>query len=380
MSRALLHRPIRSALPAQLPLGILPGVVSGTGLVKTGPYTVANADKSKIIELDGATFYTLTLSAASGYDADFIITVANTDTTRAKTIAPAGLTSFLLFPGQSCIVFNASGTWMILGPGRWKPPPNLTLNVNSSVGNDANDGLATGSGNALATAQAALDMIANSFDFSCSPSFTTTITVLLGANDTTGLHWGPHDLVGSISGGGITLDGGGFSMSATGDAAIHLFFGAVMYIQNITLNNNAGAAALTLEHCSKAFIKSGVTFAGGAAGSHMQVMSNSSLEIDNNYSFNGNAGAHILAQDGGLVRCFATATATANATFTWTVIASNGAIIDFTNGAFSIGAFTITARRWEADNLGLVVSATGAPNTFFPGSSNGTTSGGGQGV
>jgi hypothetical protein len=40
----------------------------------------------------------------------------------------------------------------------------------------------------------------------------------------------------------------------------------------------------------------------------------------------------------------------------------------------------VTGKRWEADNLGLVVSATGTPNTFFPGNSNGSTSGGGQGV
>jgi hypothetical protein len=45
-----------------------------------------------------------------------------------------------------------------------------------------------------------------------------------------------------------------------------LFFGAIVYLKNIQINNSAAHGGLHLEQGAIAFIKSGVVFGGGGAG------------------------------------------------------------------------------------------------------------------
>lgn len=131
---------------------------------KTALYTVANTDNGDTIALGGTAFYTLTFNAASGYDANFLVLVVNEDTTRGKTIAPSGLSSFILWPLQSAFVFNDNGTWQVIRQGRWRLAGAVTLNVDPVNGLDTNDGLATGAGNALLTLNGASNVIQQQFD------------------------------------------------------------------------------------------------------------------------------------------------------------------------------------------------------------------------
>jgi hypothetical protein len=361
------------------------GVVGLTNvrLAKSGAYAALNADKGKTIALGGNGFYALTFNAASGYDADFMVTVLNEDAGRAKSIALTGGATFYLWPGQSILVFNQNNVWQTLGRGRWKLPASQTVYVNASLGNDANDGLATGT-SAMQTVQAALYLVTNNFDFLSNKAVDSIIIIQMQTNDTTGVHFGTHGLVGAVSGGDITLDGGGFSISNAGDtdSALHFFFGTVLYLQNLTIVPGTNHAGLQAEMGAKVFLKAGIVFAASPSGSsgaaHMQIQTAASVEVDVNYSISGSAGFHVFAKDGGsfVTPGAPTISVMTNIAVAIGAIATNGGILDFIGASYN----TVTGKRWEADNLGLVVSATGTPNTFFPGNSNGSTSGGGQGV
>lgn len=133
---------------------------------QTGAYVVLNTDKNSIVSLGGNAFYVLTLNAASGYDADFIIVIVNTDAGRAKCISPNGLPSFYLWPLQTIIVYNDANTWQLFGVSRWLWLTGHTFNTDHANGSDSvtvSDGLGTGAG-AFATIQNAVNVINNQVD------------------------------------------------------------------------------------------------------------------------------------------------------------------------------------------------------------------------
>ena len=133
-------------------------------LAKSANYTVANGDNGSTLALTGGG-NTLTLNAATSYDANFVILATNDDTTRAWKIAPNALTAFFLYPGQSVVMFRDGSVWKTTGrPIRWRFPAAVTLYVNAILGNDTNDGLASGSGNAFATVQKAWNTAVADFD------------------------------------------------------------------------------------------------------------------------------------------------------------------------------------------------------------------------
>lgn len=127
--------------------------VTSQRLAKTANYTVVNANKSKVLALGGTTCFTLTFTAASGYDADFRVTVLNEDTGRAKIVDLNG-TTFFLFPLQSVTVYASNSVWYADRPGRWKITAPVTVYVRTD-GDDDNDGLANTSAGAFLTLQQA---------------------------------------------------------------------------------------------------------------------------------------------------------------------------------------------------------------------------------
>jgi hypothetical protein len=142
---------------------------SNTRLAKTANYTVTNADKGVTLALGGNAFYTVTLNAASGYDANFAITIVNEDAGRGKRISPNGLTSFILWPKQTVRVYNQNSVWQTdpSAPTRWIIPGAVTFLVHPTLGSDTNDGLGSGSG-AFATIQKAVNVA--QYDVDCNGS------------------------------------------------------------------------------------------------------------------------------------------------------------------------------------------------------------------
>ncbi len=144
-------------------------VWTNTRNAKTTAYTLAPSDSGDTVALGGSGFYTLTANAPSAYPSAFLCTVLNEDTVRAKRVALSGGQSFYLYPEQSAVVYTQNNTWQFLKNNRWQLPGTTALQnlykwfVDGSLGNDANDGLATGSG-AKKTIQAAVDDLADFVD------------------------------------------------------------------------------------------------------------------------------------------------------------------------------------------------------------------------
>jgi hypothetical protein len=113
-------------------------------------YTVLNADKGSTIALSSG-FFKLTFNAASGYDANFGVVVVNEDTGRGKIISCNGLTDFILWPKQTCTVFNQNNVWKIDRPNQlWLVDSAPTFRVDPT-GSNNNDGLSTGATGAVQT-------------------------------------------------------------------------------------------------------------------------------------------------------------------------------------------------------------------------------------
>lgn len=146
--------------------GFRPGVVS----IQTSNYIAVQADAGTVINLSGNTFYSFSVAAPGGYTAPFTINVFNSST-RGKSIIVSGQPTFILWPGQACdITLDAvNGVWLEDRPGPWKPDTGQTFFVDPVNGNDGNDGLAAGAGNAFLTIQAAVDNIHKNYDAENSP-------------------------------------------------------------------------------------------------------------------------------------------------------------------------------------------------------------------
>jgi hypothetical protein len=143
---------------------------SNIRLAKTANYTVANADKGVTLALGGNAFFTVTLNAASTYDANFAITIVNEDAGRGKRISPNGLTSFILWPKQTVQIFNQNSVWRVDPPEqRWRDDAAPTFHVHPTLGSDTNDGLAAGAGGAVQTIQQAFNYVRNHMDLGIGP-------------------------------------------------------------------------------------------------------------------------------------------------------------------------------------------------------------------
>lgn len=104
---------------------------------------------------------TITFGAATGYPTNYATTIIN-NTTRGWTIAPNGMTSFILYPTQVCRVHRTGSAWSIENNYRWQTRAAQTFYVNHASGSNSNDGLTSGS--AFATIQYAIDTIEKTLD------------------------------------------------------------------------------------------------------------------------------------------------------------------------------------------------------------------------
>lgn len=115
------------------------GMVTNTNTTKSSNYTLQSTDSGSTFVLGGGVFFTVSANAASGYPANFIVRLINNDS-RGKSIALNGLSTFILWPGQSIFVANINNSWHYNDPGRWRKA-GVQFYVDTANGNDGNDGL-----------------------------------------------------------------------------------------------------------------------------------------------------------------------------------------------------------------------------------------------
>lgn len=353
------------------------GVLAWTNerLAKTADYTIANADRGKTLALGGAAYFTLTLNAASGYDANFAIRVVNEDTGRAKRISPNGLTSFLLYPGQDCMVFAQNNAWKATNPGRWRLTGSVTVYVDGTNGNANNDGLASGSGNALATLQQAANMVRDSVDLNgqavtisvADGTYTAGVSMTSGWTGAgtvtfTGNTGTPSNCVISVTSGNcfqftnnvLATIGGGFKLqTTTSGSAVRSETGAVVTI-------------------------SGAMEYGACATNQLHSINGGRIIVAANYTISGGCSVHAAGAGPASLVNIAGLTITLTGTPAWGVAFAQGFnlgnVIASSTCTFSGSA---TGARYTA-TLNGVVRVDGAASTYFPGNSAGSTASGGQ--
>jgi hypothetical protein len=125
---------------------------------------------SATIFAGGGAFYPITIGAASGYPGFCPLTITNTDAAAGKKLVVNGLTTRILWPGQSISYKINNAAWVVTSdPGKWTTPGTFYVNGTGSPqtcgttgaltcqpGNDANDGLTIAS--TLATVNQALSL------------------------------------------------------------------------------------------------------------------------------------------------------------------------------------------------------------------------------
>lgn len=352
--------------------------LTNTRLAKVANYSAANADKGSTIALGGNAFFTLTFNTASGYDANFAVTVVNEDAWsggRAKVIVLTGGDTFRLWPTQSITVYNQNNVWLTQGRGRARlPSGSFTINTDFTNGSDtlsSADGLATGAG-AFKTVNRALYSAYDEFDWRGSDAGQTTLVVLMasGSTDTTQVHLAIQAWPGGQGGAQVMIDGNTSTLS-TSSSCIQHYYG-LLQIRRLTLTSSAGNL-LDLDWGSRMFILDGVVF-GASSGPQIAVGDGVKLEFDNNFTISGGGQAFIQNTGGRVQASSISGTISANITYTGFAMfyAANNA---FTNAppTWTLGGHTVTGKKYDVEVNASLINVTNIPGTVA-----GTTAGGGQ--
>lgn len=298
------------------------GALSNIRNAQTAAYAVATSDQGTTIALGGNAFYALTLGAASGFPSNFMFLVLNEDSGRGKSIQINGLSNFVLWPLQSIIVFNDNGTWQVHGQRRWKMTgATINVYVDPLLGIDtvgATDGLASGTA-AFATTNHALNYFCcDQTDYSGIETAQTIVQINVAGTDPTRAHWSPHPAApGAQGAAAITIDGGGTAVLSGG---LQLYFGAVVSLQNITIQN--------------------------ASGNGADIQQNATLYLPSAVTIGACSGSGINLADGGLLYAAGTVTLSGNCTSIFNL--TNGAKLDMPAGSGIALSTNITATQFIA--------------------------------
>lgn len=355
-------------------------------LAKTATYALANADRGKTIALGGGAYYTLTVAAASGFDSDFMTLILNEDSVRAKKISINGLTDFFLFPGQTAILYNQNSAWKVYRNHRWQCPGGTTVFVDGTLGNDANDGLAVGTG-AVATPQVAINLIKANFDLANVGASPVVVQIADGTY--------------TASGPVINVHGQFFGYQPTtttfpsANEAPLIIRGNVATPANVVLHSTGGQTGCVLAILGPTVAIEGVKITSaiyglrvaaatmlfgnvifGACPTAKIFLSHYGL-IENytNFSIEGNSNNFILNDFGSSVfLTSATITLLSNIVCQHFVISQNNSDMTFAAITIDLNGFTVTGVRFAAQSGGCI--STGTSNlTYFPGTTAGFVDG-----
>jgi hypothetical protein len=344
-------------------------------LAKTAAYALANTDKGKTIGLGGSAFYALTLNAASGYDADFVAVLVNEDSGRAKSVVVTGGTSFTLWPGQVATMFNDNNAWRVLGlPGRYTLTASTTLYCDVVNGNDSNDGLAAGTGNAFKTIQHACDTVINLLDL--GGQYNLTIQLADGTypeNVNLGMYVGRgregHTGPVAINGDSVT-PANVIVQPASGAAFTGSECGMMEWeIGNLQINTTGGQAVYA-DAGAWIVLQSGIIF-GGTSSIHMQANDGGFIEVHGNYTIAAGAQTHITAGLNGEVLYKTGLTVTLTGTPAFSVAFAQCQLNGIIEASSVTWSGSATGVRYTAATGGGIDTSGGGAN-YFPGNSAGS--------
>jgi hypothetical protein len=330
--------------------------------------------------LSGAAFYSVNVAAPSNFPDGCVIRFYNTDLGRGKKMNVTGLNGTfpnlgILWPNQTVSLRQHGSIWfMDQPPGRWKLTTSPTFFVDITNGNDNNDGLAAGAGNAWQHPNLAFVFMNQILDANAqvvtlqaaAGTYTGTINIL--------------DIPGSY-----------------GNGAKHIFQGDLVTPSNVVLTNS-GANLVQYVGPANAYWRLQGFQLKAHNGACLQAVTNvwlfwqtvdfndcsidaqsleyAALQADGAYTISagGTHGNHILTTSHGYFVAQAPLTVTLSGTPNFTgAFASmdKGSVQEWNSGVVTFsGAITAGVKQWNAVTGGGINTGGGA--TVIPGSVAGT--------
>ncbi|WP_146126149.1 hypothetical protein [Burkholderia multivorans] len=265
-----------------------------------------------------------------------------------------------------------------LGQVRTRLTANANFYINASTGSDSNNGLT--SGTAWATINKALTTLQQNYDLG---GFTATINVAAGSyapGVVTGAFVGAiaSNSVQVVATGAVTIT----NPSGGSAACFYATGGAQFAISGpfTLVNSNSGSSCAQASGAGSILnIGTGITVAF-SAGSHFLANAGGILNINGNYSIanNGGAGSHYNVANAGIIAITngITVTIGSGVGISLAFATANGLSQITTSGVTYAGS-SVTGPRY-ASNTNSVISTNGGGASYFPGSTAGSTSTGGQ--
>lgn len=264
-------------------------------------HTIADADKNScVVFTNPGGGYTCTFLNPSNYDTDFSCIVTNESQSRAVTLVLTNWgdgTTFTtrLYPLQSYFVYSSNGFWFLLGGlRRWNQSSAPVFYVDPS-GSDSNDGLASGTSNAMKTVLACWKRIGLETE-----TLQATIQLTPGAtyNDVGELDGDWSGTFGRL----ITITGDPTNanpaiINGTTGTGVILRDGAWSTFSGIEFTASAGHA-VNLQQKSLADFENCTWGTVSGGGSHIAADDGSDVNITGNQKIGGPAAAHWNIQNG----------------------------------------------------------------------------------
>ena len=323
---------------------------------QTANYPVVNADKGKLLALGGNSLFTLTLNAATGYDANFATIVHNEDAGRGKVVAANGRTSFILWPHQTVLIFNDNNAWKFSPDVQpWIIPAGTNFNVDPVNGSDSatNDGLgAQGTSGAFLTIQHAFSVIQKN-----TAGFATTLNIQLPSTATITEQ---VTVAGSMPPGVTTINITGNSGSptsvnwqaASGPACVLTDYQSITF-NGIGFSGSGHAFVVGSQFSICDFIN--CDFGANGSGTNVGISENARANYLSGCSISGSCGVFLQSSDNasGAIGTTFTVTGTPNVGVLANAFA--GGTVDMSGLAFT-GGGTISGQRFMAQNAGFIIN------------------------
>ncbi|HGO6078364.1 TPA: hypothetical protein ACK3PA_002777 [Burkholderia cenocepacia] len=265
-----------------------------------------------------------------------------------------------------------------LAPVRVRLTQNTTFYVNATTGSDSNNG--TTSTSAWATITKALTVLQQNYDLA---GYTATVNVAAGSY-APGVVTG--SFVGAIASNSVQIVAAGAvtvtNPSGGTPGCFYATGGAQFAISgSFTLvNNNSGASCAQASGSGSILnVGAGLTV-GFSAGSHFLANAGGVMNINANYAIanNGGAGSHYNVANAGILSIASgiTVTVGTGVGITLAFAAANG-LSQITSSGVTYSGSAVTGTRYVS-NTNSVISTNGGGANYFPGSTAGSTSTGGQ--
>lgn len=324
----------------------------------SSPYNVQVSDCGHVITSSGATIYTITFPAASGFPASCAVTVANLASGAFRFISSSDGTR-MLNPDSSVVIRNiASTTWLVPPNERWKPPVGTyTLNV-SGTGFDT-PGLSDGISVPFLSVSRAAAFFIDQIDSSTGPTTPNQSQFIIqgpggGYLDSVWVHLASHGAVGAFGSAALTIDGGSGGTILNNANGVQQFYEKARW-KNIKFVSSGGNG-FTCGDNSTCYLSTGTNF-GSALAAQLSITTGAEvyLETDFTISDNATAGYWLDNRVGQLIiNTPITVTFTQDVTYSYTVRG-------FGPGYSNLGSLT-----WDLDGH-TVTTTSGFTSAFFGG-------------